>query len=175
MVMAYRRSPARPGFLQFPPRNIDLLQLLTGGVFAGTLATLAQLALWWLTDMPVLPTLIRDAHLTAAMVMGSGILSPPMMLRWDVFLIATLIHFALSVVYAAAPALIACRLSMFQAMAMGIAYGLAIYAINLHGFTAFFPWFAVSRDWPTTVAHAVFGSALFGWFLAGCPDHSPPL
>lgn len=153
--------------------QIDPPLVLLASLFAGTMATFAQIALWWLADRPILPTLIRDAHLTAAMAMGSGVLAPPLTARWDIFLVATLIHFVLSTLYAIVPALLACRLGVVQALAAGISYGLAIYAANLHGFTAIFPWFAVSRDWPTVAAHAVFGIALFGWCLLYCRRASP--
>lgn len=139
--------------------------ILLSALFAGTMATLAQLALWWLLDTPILPTLIRDAYLTAAIVMGSSILAPPLVMQWEILLVATLIHFTLSALYAIGPALLVERWSTVHALLAGVLYGLAIYAVNLHGFTAFFPWFAVSRDWPTVAAHAVFGVALVGCLL----------
>lgn len=167
-LMAKGKLPVPHPLRRHQRGRIDLAMLLLTALFAGTVATFAQIACWWLGGTPILPTLIRDAHLTAAIAMGSGVLVPPLTLRWDIFLVAALIHFALSAVYAIAPALIACRLGMSRALAFGIAYGLAIYAVNLHGFTAIFPWFAASRDWPTVAAHAVFGMALFGCSLFYC-------
>ncbi len=161
-----------PDHLLQPGRLAPAMVLLSG-LFAGTMATLAQMALWWLLDKPILPTLIRDAHLTAAMAMGPVVLAPPLSLRWNILLVATLIHFALSALYAIGPALLVCRWRTAQALAAGLLYGLAIYAVNLHGFTAFFPWFAVSRDWPTIAAHAVFGMALAGCCLLYCRRHRP--
>jgi hypothetical protein len=40
---------------------------------------------------------------------------------------------------------------------VGTAFGLALYAINMYGFTLFFPWFTLVRDWITAATHAVFG------------------
>ncbi|MCG2577621.1 SRPBCC family protein [Dechloromonas sp. XY25] len=164
-LMAQDQPPAPDHLRRHQGGRIDPAMVLMAGLFAGTVATLVQLALWWLTDVPLLPTLVRDAHLTAAIAMGPGILASPLATQWEVLMVATLIHFGLSVFYAIVPALIAGRLGALPALVVGSAYGLAIYALNLHGFTAVFPWFAVSRDWPTLAAHAVFGLALFGWCL----------
>ena len=37
------------------------------------------------------------------------------------------------------------------------AFGLALYAGNLHGMTAFFPWFTPLRTLDTIAAHMLFG------------------
>lgn len=132
------------------------------GFAAGTIATAAQMALWWLTSVPVLETLLRDARLTAAIVMGRRVLLPASTWQWDVLLVATLIHFALSIAYAAIPALCASRLRTRSALLAGAVYGLAIYGVNLYGFTALFPWFTVSRGGVTALTHVVFGVALLG-------------
>ena len=65
---------------------------LVAGIGAGVIATLAQLAMWWLAEMPLPETLFRDARLTAALVMGTDVLPPPSTPRWDILLVATLIH-----------------------------------------------------------------------------------
>jgi hypothetical protein len=130
------------------------------GVVAGSLATAVQMLLWWLNATPVLETLLRDARLTAAIIMGSAALTSVPAGRWDVLLIATLIHFFLSVVYAAIAMLFVGRLSALLTILSGAAYGLAIYGVNLHGFTSIFPWFSVSRGWATALVHVVFGITL---------------
>jgi hypothetical protein len=38
----------------------------------------------------------------------------------------------------------------------------ALYAINMYGFTAIFPWFAASRDKITLTAHIAFGVVAAG-------------
>lgn len=62
-----------------PPRTahgrIDPVMALVAGLGAGVVATLAQIALWWLAGMPLPETLFRDARLTAALVMGIDV--PP--------------------------------------------------------------------------------------------------
>jgi hypothetical protein len=142
--------------------RIDLAMAGVVGIAAGVIATMAQLVLWWLANIPVVETLLRDTRLTAALLMGPAVLPPPTTLQWDILLVATLIHFVLSVAYAIIPARVAGRLPNRALLLTGSLYGLAIYAVNLYGFTLFFPWFVVARDWATLLAHLVFGMTLFG-------------
>jgi hypothetical protein len=98
------------------------------------------------------------------------VLPPPATGHCDILLVATLIHFALSISYALPPALLAGRLAARQAISAGALYGLGIYFVNLYGFTLTFPWFAVARDWVTLLTHLVFGMALTSgcwWFAQG--------
>ncbi|MBI3143933.1 MAG: hypothetical protein HYZ18_01410 [Pseudogulbenkiania sp.] len=132
------------------------------GFAAGTIATVAQMTLWWLTSVPVLETLLRDARLTAAIVLGRRALPQTSTWQWDILLVATLIHFALSIAYAVIPALCASRLRTRSALVAGAVYGLAIYGINLYGFTVLFPWFAVARGGVAALTHVVFGVSLAG-------------
>lgn len=143
---------------------------LLAGTLAGGIATAAQMFAWWLTDVPVWATLLRDARLTAAIVMGREALQAPAAggLPWDVLFVATLVHLALSVAYALPPARLAGRLRGLPALGAGAAYGLAIYVVNMYGFTVVFPWFALVRDPATVFAHLVFGLAL----AALCPGLS---
>ena len=163
-LMAQSVPPqAAPGW-RLERGRIDPAMVLVAGLGAGVIATVAQLALWWLAEIPLLETLFRDARLTAALVMGTGVLPPPSTPRWDILLVATLIHFTLSVAYALILAHLTARLRTGPALFAGALYGLAIYGINLYGFTLLFPWFAVARDWVTLVAHLVFGIALAGGY-----------
>jgi hypothetical protein len=72
-------------------------------------------------------------------------------------LIATLVHFALSIAYALALSVFIARLSTPLSLLAGAAFGLLLYAINMYGFTFVFPWFAAARDWITAATHVVFG------------------
>jgi len=162
-LTARRAHSAAPRELHEGGR-ISLPMLLFAGFWAGVIATGAQLALWWMAERPLLETLFRDARLTAAIVMGPAVLPPPSTAQLEVLLIATLIHFALSVTYALIPATLHDRMNAWLSPLAGALYGLAIYVINLYGFTALFPWFAISRDGATLLTHLVFGVAL----MEGC-------
>lgn len=137
---------------------------MAAGFVAGTVATAAQLILWWLAGQSVAENLFRDARLTAALVMGSSVLPPPATARWDILLVATSIHFALSVAYAAFAERAFRRLRGMPLFIAGAGYGLLIHAVNLHGFTLLFPWFAQVRDVVTLAAHLAFGMTL-AWSL----------
>lgn len=140
--------------------QVNRLMVVMVGIGAGTLATFAQMLLWWLAGSPILETLFRDARLTAALLMGPGVLPPPSTARWDILVVATLIHFALSIAYALVPAMLAPRRSVGPAIVAGACYGLGIYLVNLYGVTLLFPWFSVARDGATLLAHLVFGIGL---------------
>ena len=130
---------------------------LLAGIVAGVVATCVQLALWWLAAEPLLAILFRDARLTAAIVMGRSVLPPPATFDAPVMLIATLVHLALSIAYGSALAVFISRTGKGPALLTGAAFGASLYAINMHGFTLVFPWFAAARDGITVVAHIVFG------------------
>jgi hypothetical protein len=127
------------------------------GIVAGIIATIAQIALWWAASEPLPGILFRDARLTAAIVMGREVLPHPATFAWSIMWVATLVHFALSVVYGLMLALVISRLNTALALLAGAAFGLFLYAINMYGFTAIFPWFEATRDGITAAAHVVFG------------------
>lgn len=128
------------------------------GMVAGVIATVVQLLLWWAASYHPHAMLLRDARLAAAIVLGEAVLPPPLSFEWHVMLVATLVHFALSATYGLLQAPLAARLSRWCGILVGAMFGLAIYVINMYGFTAIFPWFEASRDWITAVTHAAFGA-----------------
>jgi len=144
--------------------RIDPVIVLIAGLAAGIVATVAQFVLWWLVELPLAETFFRDVRLTAALVMGTSVLPPPSTPQWDILLVATLIHFALSVTYALILAYLHGRLRTAPTLFAGALYGLVIYVVNLYGLTLLFPWFTVSRDWVTLLAHLAFGVALAGGY-----------
>lgn len=146
------------------PGKIKLVVILVVGVVAGVVVTVTQIALWWVTHTPLAQTFFRDVQLTAALLMGSGILAHPPTPQWKTLLVASLIHFALSVAYALILAQLLKYMRETPALVTGALYGVLIYGVNLYGMTLLFPWFAVSRDWVTLVAHVVFGVALAGGY-----------
>jgi hypothetical protein len=131
--------------------------MIWAGVMAGIASTLIEIMLWLIftDDFPAI--LYRDARLTAAMVLGSSVLSPAATFDVGVMLMATLIHFMISITCAVLLALFTARLDIIPAPLAGIGFGIALYVVNLYGFTAIFPWFAQTRGWITLIAHGVFG------------------
>jgi hypothetical protein len=136
---------------------MDLRAAVNAGVAAGILSTLAQIALWSTLSNAFPAILFRDARLAAAIVMGAAVLPPRTGFDWSVMLAATLVHFALSIFYALILAWLISRLATPLSAIVGAVFGLMLYAVNMYGFTIFFPWFEATRDWVTAASHVVFG------------------
>lgn len=127
------------------------------GVVAGIVATGVQLLLWWSAQLPVLTMLLRDSRFAAAIILGQDVLSTPLTFDWKVMLVASALHFGLSITYGFLLAPLVARASRLRRVLAGSVFGLAVFALNMYGFTAVFPWFVASRDWITAVAHVAFG------------------
>lgn len=76
--------------------------------------------------------------------------------------VASLVHVALSLAYTALLVPFVERNSGPGALITGAAFGLALYIVNMYGFTAIFPWFVQSRDWIAAMAHIAFGLGAAG-------------
>ncbi len=144
--------------------SANLSAAVCAGVIAGILATVVQIALWSVFADALPAILFRDARFAAAIVLGRGVLPPPASFNWPVLLVATLVHFALSIAYGLALSPLISRLRTAPSMLAGAAFGLCLYGINMYGFTAVFPWFEATRDWITLVTHLVFGVAVAGTY-----------
>jgi len=132
------------------------------GVAAGVGSALAQVLLWLAFTDAFPHAVFRDARLTAAILLGQGVLPPPSTFDTVIMLISALIHLALSIVYGLALAWVLVRAAVGASLLIGALFGLALYAVNLYGFTVVFPWFAQVRDWITITAHLVFGITAAG-------------
>lgn len=142
---------------EFDFMSFSWIRAAVAGIIAGVVATAAQVILWWAFTDDLPNILYRDARLTAAILMGPGVLPPPSTFDLKIMTTATVIHFGLSVAYSLILVLAIHRLSMTLALFCGFLFGLALYVINMYGITDIFPWFSTVRDWITIVAHAVFG------------------
>lgn len=139
--------------------------ILLGALFAGTVATLAQLLLWWLLAVPLPEVLYRDTRLTAAILLSPALLAPENLFQTPdllTLLTATLIHFLLSLSYSWIFFLLARYVQPVarQPLSTGIGFGLLLYVVNMYGFTLLMPWFSLVRDSITVAAHGVFGLCL---------------
>jgi hypothetical protein len=135
---------------------------MVAGLAAGIVSTLVQVLLWAIFTDALPGILWRDARLAAALVLGREVLMPASTFDARVILVATVVHFALSIVFAAVLAAIIGRRSMAAALITGATFGGMLYAIDLHALTAIFPWFVAARGPITLAAHVAFGvSAAF--------------
>lgn len=139
------------------PARSRLIPWLVAAVAAGTLSTVVQVLLWLLFTDHWPAILFRDARLAAALLIGPSVLPPPSTFDVTVMAVATVVHFALSLLYAVLVALLVERRPARRVVIVGAAFGLVLYVVNMHVFTWIFPWFAQARDWITVVAHLAFG------------------
>lgn len=156
MAQSIVRFPA--GFRSIPWR-LALAAGLIGGV-----AYLLMQALW--TPLRTGENLWTWVHMSGAIVLGSGALQARDSFDLPVLIVALLVHFALALVYGAVLALVltrrdaaALRWSLAPTTAAGALFGLALYALNYHVFTLWFPWFAELRHGVTIFNNVVFGAA----------------
>ena len=134
------------------------------GIVAGIVSTAAQLALWAAFTDALPGILFRDARLAAAIVLGPTVLPPPASFDAVVMLVATVVHFALSVAYGLILAPLLASLGMASSLVAGALFGVALFSVNMYGFTTVFPWFDAARDWITVAAHVVFGVSAAGTY-----------
>jgi hypothetical protein len=150
-------APNRP--MRHP---VNRVAALYAGAAAGVLATVAQIALWSIFADALPAILFRDARFTAAIVMGRAVLPPPASFDGRIMLVATLVHFALSIIYGLSLSWLIARLRAAPSLLVGAIFGLAVYGMNMYGFAIIFTWFEATREWITIAAHLVFGIAAAG-------------
>jgi len=118
---------------------------------------MAQIILWWAFADSLSGIMFRDARLAAAIILGQEILPMQVAFDWTAMIVATMIHFSLSVLYSMILAAFIVRRDLGVSIFMGIVFGFILFGVNMYGFTLIFPWFDEARDWITLVAHVVFG------------------
>lgn len=99
-------------------------------------------------------------RMIAAIGMGKSVLAPPATFDLGIMMMAMLIHFALSVIFAFLFAFLARGCNVAMATMMGVAFGLLVYLVAFYGMTAVFPWFAMGRGWIGIFAHVMYGAVL---------------
>ncbi len=99
-------------------------------------------------------------RMIAAMVLGKEALPPPATFDPMIMMVAMGIHGVLSVLLALLFVLAASRLNLVLSLVLGAVFGLVIYLVNFHGFTALFPWFAMARGAVSIMSHIMFGVVL---------------
>lgn len=140
-------------------RGVDWSAAVWAGIIAG--------AVFLVLEMLMVPVFLDGSpwgppRMIAAMVMGGDVLPPPATFDFTILMVAMVVHFILSILFALVLALIVHRWTMGPAVLVGGAYGLALYLVNFYVLTAVFPWFANARNWVSIFAHIVFG-AVAAW------------
>lgn len=102
----------------------------------------------------------------AAIVLGEGVLPPPATFDFTILLVAVLLHFFLSVIYALILAFIIHRWGLIVGILGGALFGLALYVVNFYTFSLLFPWFFPIRSWIDVLSHVLFGAVAGGVYEA---------
>ena len=132
----------------------EVSSALWAGSFAGVflLLALAFLSISIYDESPwKLPRMI------AATIRGPAALEPAGEFDLVLVMLGVGVHFALTLLYAFALLGLIVDVKRWTAPYLGLAFGVALYFVNLYGFTQLFPWFAELRTADTLAAHAVFG------------------
>lgn len=135
-------------------QTIDRSAAVWSGVIAG--------AIFMVLEMIMVPLFLDGSpwgppRMIAAMAMGEGVLPPPATFDVGIVMVAMIVHFLLSIIFAVMLAFPIARMGFGAALGVGAAFGLLLYLVNFYGFTAIFPWFAMARSWVSIVAHILFG------------------
>ncbi|MDG0066659.1 sodium:proline symporter [Burkholderia sp. IO2] len=138
-------------------KRASVVPMLWAAFGAAVGSTVIELLLWAIAGDDAIRNLLRDARLTAAIVMGPRVLGAPGGFDPLVMGVATLVHAVLSLAYAAVLVRVIRHLSLGPALLAGGVFGLLLYGVNLYGFTTIFPWFTAVRDTITLIAHLMFG------------------
>jgi hypothetical protein len=144
-------------------RHIDWRAGIYAGLIAGAVFLILEMGMVWLFmgESPWAPP-----RMIAAIMLGEGVLpmppDKPATFSPGIVATAIVIHFVLSIVYGLlGAASVANRMGYGAALAVGALCGLAIYLINFYPIAnAFFPWFAMARNWISIFAHVVFGAVV---------------
>ncbi|KVV00396.1 hypothetical protein [Burkholderia ubonensis] len=141
----------------FARRMPDWRAAVIGGCVAGVVFLAIEML-----AMQVAGRSLWDApRMIAAIVTGRNTLAHPAMFEPDVMLVALVVDFALSILFAVILAAIIAPFSLDSSVGMaslvGAVFGAALYVINFYGMTRWFPWFADARNWTSLFSHVVFG------------------
>ena len=96
---------------------------------------------------------------TAAILMGTGVLPPPATFDLLLFIVSTIVHFGLSMIYGVIVAFFVRKANWTIGLMIGVAVGFGIYVVNYYVFAPLlFPWLTESRSGMVpTLIHPVFG------------------
>lgn len=93
----------------------------------------------------------------ASVALGESVLSVETPFTGLIFFAAAIVHTPLSLIYARVLAAMIHKLRMATALAVGAAFGAALYFLNYYVVSDFFPWFISARGAEALVSHLVFG------------------
>ena len=135
--------------------GVDIKAALLAGLLAGVVDLALLAASAWTQGQNVW---VNMRH-TAAILMGTGVLPPPATFDLLLFVVSTIVHFGLSMIYGVIVAFFVHKANWTIGLIIGVAVGFAIYVVNYYLFAPLlFPWLIESRSGMVpTLIHPVFG------------------
>ncbi len=136
-------------------QGVDIKAALLAGLLAGVVDLALLAASAWTQGQNVW---VNMRH-TAAILMGTGVLPPPATFDLLLFIVSTIVHFGLSMIYGVIVAFFVRRTNWTIGLMIGVAVGFGIYIVNYYLFAPLlFPWLIESRSGMVpTLIHPVFG------------------
>ena len=136
-------------------QGVDIKAALLAGLFAGVVDLALLAASAWTQGQNVW---VNMRH-TAAIMMGTGVLPPPETFDLLLFIVSTIVHFGLSMIYGVIVAFFVRKANWTIGLMIGVAVGFGIYIVNYYLFAPMlFPWLIESRSGMVpTLIHPVFG------------------
>lgn len=145
--------------------TIDWSAAIGAGVVAGIVFMLMEMMLMPLFGFA--PSMWAPPRMIAAIGMGEGVLPPPATFDLMVVMVAMVIHFMTSILFAIAVAFIIRILGPGAAIGVGIVVALLLYGFVFYVMTGGpWPWFANGRNWVNVLTHIVFGAIVAWWYKA---------
>ena len=136
-------------------QGVDIKAALLAGLLAGVVDLTLLAASAWTQGQNVWVNMRN----TAAILMGTGVLPPPATFDLLLFVVSTIVHFGLSMIYGVIVAFFVHRANWTIGLIIGVAVGFGIYVVNYYLFAPLlFPWLIESRSGMVpTLIHPVFG------------------
>ncbi|MEX2336724.1 MAG: hypothetical protein WD555_05590 [Fulvivirga sp.] len=144
-------------------KDINIKNAIWAGIISGVI--------FMMLEMILVPIFLGGSpwgppRMIAAIILGKEVLPPPATFDFGVLMVAMMLHFVLSVIYAVILAMIINRMSLGLAIVTGAGFGLVLYLLNFYIMTGIFPWFANARNWVSVLSHIIFGIAA-AWSYVG--------
>lgn len=145
--------------------GIDWNVAVVAGVVAGIVFMMMEMFL-----MPLLgfaSSMWAPPRMIGAIGLGQEALPPPATFDLTVLMVAMVIHFMTSILFAVGVAFIIRDITEGPAIAIGIGAGCLLYVFVFYVMTAGpWPWFENGRNWVNIMTHIVFGAIVAWWYKA---------
>ncbi len=146
-------------------RSIDWSAAIMAGVIAGIVFMMMEMFLMPLFGFA--PSMWAPPRMIGAIGLGESALPPPPTFDLGIVMVAMVIHFMTSILFAIVVAFIIRNLGMGAAIGVGIVAALLLYGFVFYVMTAGpWPWFANGRNWVNILSHIVFGAIVAWWYKA---------